>query len=263
MAARPFPDHSKERNLLLEIAHCPVVALCLGPNGRPDHPCQKVVQFQTSENAEDRHVPEPWNGDICNAPILFISSNPALSYDEQYPTGDKARWPEDRMVDFFIHRFGGGVEAWTWEGRRALQIDGSFPSKDGPFWSQIAGRARDILGRPDVRGKDWALTEIVHCKSHGGTGVSAAADFCADRYFERILQFSSARIVVFLGRKNVWPVAQRILAVDLDNPLIGPMNVAGTWRYLAFLEHPGAGSTRLSKLVPIERMIELRRFMGT
>jgi hypothetical protein len=135
--------------------------------------------------------------------------------------------------------------------------------RDGAFWSQVAGKARDILGRQDVRGKDWALTEVVHCKSHRGHGVARAASFCADRYLERIIEESSARIIVCLGRKNVWPVVQKTLGLPSGFTLFGPIELARRPRYVAFLEHPGAGSPHLSKLIPMEKLIEIRQFVSS
>ena len=57
-----------ERNeLLLAITRCPELG-----KARADsrHPCRSVVCAQGSD---DYHVPEPWQGHIETAPILFIS----------------------------------------------------------------------------------------------------------------------------------------------------------------------------------------------
>jgi hypothetical protein len=170
-----------ERELLLAITHCPVVPLCIELKEPSEHPCFAVVRAQSGINLTERQVPEPWNGDLLNAPLLFVSSNPAINLNEDYPDGNSDTWPVERNADFFTHRFGGGAETWTLDGRRPRQTDGSFATGDGQFWGQISGRARDILGRPDVRGVDWALTEVVHCKSVAGAGVAAAADYCANR----------------------------------------------------------------------------------
>lgn len=57
--------------------------------------CATVARSQllaASKNKEmDRklrwQVPEPWNGHLATAPILFIGQNPSADHDEDYPTG--------------------------------------------------------------------------------------------------------------------------------------------------------------------------------
>lgn len=253
---------SEQRLLLLEISNCPIVSFCLNVHNAGEHPCSAVVEAQPGRSILDRQVPEPWNGNLRDAKLLFLSTNPSFGMLEEYPTGNSCEWPDERTVDFFTNRFGCGSELWTLEGRRARQADGSFAKTDGKFWSQVAGKARDVLGREDVRGVDWALTEVVHCKSLGGEGVAAAADFCAERYLLRILHHSAAKLILCLGRKTVWPVVQRILGIDPGQTLVGPIEVAGSMRYVAFLEHPSAGSLRLSKQLSPEKMREIRAFIA-
>jgi hypothetical protein len=111
-----------------------------------------VVRAQGARSEDNFHLPEPWNGALDRAPILFHSSNPAFGPDEDYPTGDRTAWSDARIVDFFEHRFGGGNEEWTHGGPR--QRDRTFAAKkDAAFWNQLGGKARDILGREDRRGK--------------------------------------------------------------------------------------------------------------
>jgi hypothetical protein len=96
---------SATNDLLLEIAHCPNF------NSNEDNPCRTIVQTQPQE---DYQLPESWSGDLEHAPILFLSSNPSIGMMEKYPSSS---WPDDRIIDFFSHRFGGGLEDWTKDGR--------------------------------------------------------------------------------------------------------------------------------------------------
>lgn len=62
---------------------------------KPDlkHPYGEITQFQidesedndTSINDEGFQIGEPFDGDIENAPVLFLSSNPAFNFDEVSP----------------------------------------------------------------------------------------------------------------------------------------------------------------------------------
>jgi hypothetical protein len=76
------------------------------------------------------------------------------------------------------------------------------------------------------------------------------------------MSISTAKLVLCLGRKNVWPVIHRLFELESGEALVGPMDLAGSPRYIAFLEHPGAGSLRLSKLVSPEKLQELRAFIS-
>lgn len=42
------------------------------------------------------------------------------------------------------------------------------------FWAAVRARASELLGRSAIAGFDYAISEIVHCKSDSEVGVSAA-----------------------------------------------------------------------------------------
>jgi hypothetical protein len=90
--------------LLFDIVNCKnFKSLISKPN--PNNGCNKIVDFQKKQGItaiNDFHVPEPWSGDIVNAPILVVSSNPSFNKDELYPTYS---WPPKMIADFFINRF--------------------------------------------------------------------------------------------------------------------------------------------------------------
>ncbi len=57
------------------ITSCPNVEKIL-VNPTIQHPCATIVNSQL--HLPCFQLPEPWCGDILNAPILVISSNPAI-----------------------------------------------------------------------------------------------------------------------------------------------------------------------------------------
>jgi hypothetical protein len=82
--------NDKAKALALEINSCREVIDALNDKS---HPCHEVVKWQADqwkqpilqiENSK-MHRPEAWTGDIVNAPILFLSSNPSFNEDEKYP----------------------------------------------------------------------------------------------------------------------------------------------------------------------------------
>lgn len=187
-----FLEHT--RQLLVDITACPSVYECLG-SGDDSHPCYRVVNAQNVTNLERFHLPEPWNGDIESAQVLFISSNPSVDAEEEYPVGG---WSESDVVDFFTNRFGDGIREWTRD-LRPLLASGVHRNEWTRFWAGIQARAREIC--PDLQlGRDIAITEVVHCKSTNEIGVTEdTVAECASRWLDRILAVSAANVIVVLG----------------------------------------------------------------
>ncbi len=162
--------------LLREIVQCVNVGICR-TNPQQIHPCAAIVGLQMSKSKEDYQVPEPWSGRLEQARILFLSSNPSISETEEYPRGD---WPDSKIEDYFVNRFGGGKKEWIKDGIHGLQRDGSY-GKATRFWVAVRKHASDLLEK-DIRsvrpGVDYALSEVVHCKSREEEGVKEALKEC-------------------------------------------------------------------------------------
>jgi hypothetical protein len=223
----------QERALLLEIARCPNVGLC--KQGEATAVCQKIVGVQPGD-VSGFQVPEPWSGRLGTARILFVSSNPGISSEGQYPTWS---WTDDEIIDFFTNRFGGGRKPWIIDGKRRLNQDGRH-SGVRPYWNAAWRRAQEILGRPPSPGIDYALTEIVHCKSKKEQGVTQALTECAGRYLRRILRLTEAAVIVSVG-KRVREHLTLEFGIDATRGLAGPLTIEGRDRLVVVLGHP-AGS---------------------
>ena len=130
------PDEQEEQNkpddqrkLLLEIAGCEIakerVSLLIREKGEIDlesHDCNAVCKSQYDkiyhelvENGPEQevakalfHVPEPWNGNLKTAEILFVGSNPNINLNEKkFPKFESEEWSEDKkngVVNFFNTR---------------------------------------------------------------------------------------------------------------------------------------------------------------
>lgn len=68
-------------------------------------------------------------------------------------------------------------------------------SVSGPHYS----RTLTIFGRRTIPGIDFALTEVVHCKSVHEIGVADAAPVCEQFLVRDVLCASPAKVVVCLG----------------------------------------------------------------
>lgn len=202
------------QELLLQLTRCPDVPVA---RANRNHPCARIVHTQSSF-PEGFQVPEPWAGHLHLAPLLFVASNPSIDRREPYPewTDD-----EDRTATFFDSRFGGG-RGQVKDGVYFPLLDqdnGSWHSRrQVAFWATCKRNAEWLLGRPVRPGTDYAMTEVVHCKSRSEVGVRHARDHCTRRWFEAVLKQSPARVIVLLGQH-----AEQAFA-----PFTGPMDYWST-----------------------------------
>lgn len=199
--------------LALSIARCDDV--CAAESDK-QHPCHKVVKQQIKiRPKEDRHLPEPWFGNLATAQVLAVSSNPSINDDltdksELYPVDG---WDDGGVAEFFTNRVEerGGYPLVTFNhdvepNFLTRCIDGEYrsgtKSEKSPqkTWAAIHNRMTEILGSDASPRANYALTEVVHCKSKGAKGVSEASKHCADKWMNQIFEASAARVVVLLGK---------------------------------------------------------------
>lgn len=253
-ANRGARNRSDATDLLLQIARCTIVERCL--NGDTSHPCATIVRSQGVSSLDEFQAPEPWSGDLSVAPILFLSSNPSIgqaTYD-QYP---RASWPDNATFEYFDYRFGGSQHATIAQGIFHASQLGQKGVRPVPFWRSVRKCAAEILEKRPGQveaGVDYALTEIVRCKSKHEIGVAEATSTCVERYLDPTLAISSARLVVVLGKhaRNVMS-ARFNLAPTV--PLHERVPIADRERAIVFLRHPsasGGGKSLGAHLTPQE-----------
>lgn len=151
------------------------------------------------------HMPEPWKGNLKTAEILFVSSNPSIDLKENFPKFESEEWSEDKK-DGVVECFGKRLKSyknnyWTGIRKYAGYILGEIDSVRA-FKKNEEDKKRKIASRV-------ALTEIVHCKSRGETGVKKAAKTCFDIHTNEVIgEFlktpsdpGNNKIVVFVGGK--------------------------------------------------------------
>jgi hypothetical protein len=279
--------------LLLEIARCPVIEECITGEG-DEHPCAGVVLHQwpgvgrkerLARWKREHHVPEPWVGHIELAPILFLSSNPSLSslrpptapvdmrprvlerlrdHDvRDHPSlrrafeAPKWEWEDDELCD----RFDAAFEVWTDEGTRPLMNDAGEAGPVAPFWRAVKEQAEAVLDQPAVPGSDYALTEIVHCKSRDEVGVVSATRECLPRYLRRVLALSPAALIIVYGAK-----ARNAVRSEFDYPDAGvlsrPLDIEGVTRCVVFLAHPNSRQSKYPKRLPDAELEAAQLWLG-
>lgn len=217
-----------------EITQCPIAHAIRTGNSAVSSPCREIVTVQTGVEFQ---VPEPWSGQIDTAPILFISSNPSIDEYEDYPD---ASWESSRTADFFDNRFA-PASGWVKDGLYPRQRDGSWRRDWIRFWASARGRASEILERQAEPGIDFALTEVVHCKSRAERGVKDALDACSKRYLERVVFASAAKVLIVYGKHAEEAILHRFGSrMTSYGSGLGDAVIGETSRTLVFLPHPAA-----------------------
>jgi len=195
------------------------------------NPCSEIIKTQKCKEIENYQLPEPWSGDVENAPILFISSNPSISKKEFYPDHT---WDPHKIQEFFYNRFGNDErKSWVYE-LKVLNKNNKRERKYVRYWASIKKRAAELLDKDPIPGQHYCLTEIVHCKSRKQKGVESAVDTCKELYLNNILRISKAKVIVGIGK-----LAKESLQSHFNSD--AKLIEVGK-RIIVFLPHPNARS---------------------
>ena len=161
------------------------------------------------------------------------------------------------MDDYFGYRFGGGRKEWIVNGIKSLLIDGTY-SRPIRFWIEVRQRAIELFERDVVPGIDYALTEIVHCKSRSEIGVKQAQNTCVETYLLKVLELARAEIIVVLGAR-----ARQVIQSQFNLPertsVSEVINIGIRGRTFVFLPHPNArGCRSFAKCLEDDELNKLR-----
>lgn len=238
------------QQLLMEIYNCPIAASIRAGQPGPRQKCEKIVLAQTGMIFQP---PEPWSGQIDKAPILFLSSNPSISEEEMYPNPS---WETERITEFFQNRFD-SPSGWVDSHLCALKRDGA---RTGwvRYWAAARARVSELLGKPKAEikvGVDFALTEVVHCKSRGQEGVFEALDFCSESFLDRVLSMSAAHVIVVYGDHAKRAVHGRYgfgITRQSWPEQLAQFHIGGRSRVLVFLPAPNARKVPKTLIANIE-----------
>lgn len=230
------------RKLALEIGRCSNFVDAI--NGETNA-CSSVVHWQRSmhgdsavvgsQAASTYHCPEPWAGNLVDAPIMFLSSNPSFDPRENFPTLD---WDESRSADFFVNRFtqDRNREYGATDGPSAKDLD-RVVLKDGTLtskvktWYSLRSRASILLDKPvesTLASRDYVMTEVVHCKSQREHGVAEALPTCVGKWLAPKLKISSARLIIVSGSHAGMAVKRAVL--NLSGGTVGLASTWGSWQ---------------------------------
>jgi len=143
-------------------------------------------------------LPEPWNGHLRTAPLLFVGQNPSANHLEDYPDGERLG-SKTKLLRFFEGRFdsqAGGAPIL--EGTQVRLKSGGYAAPN-KFLQSVRGIAEGVLGRRPEPGKDYALTEAVRCKAAKASDIHSALANCATKHLPETLKLSGAKVIFLLG----------------------------------------------------------------
>lgn len=233
LAGAPSGRGDEIARLARDIAQCARIAPASADTSDPCHTVLHVAQ-QLEERARSRgyrQVPEAWVGDLEQARVMILSSNPAISWHEDpakreaFPLGgfdDPSRvhpdWPVERVVEFQTRRLDQRLpRPYVRLGDGSfLSVAGTYAKNKSKYWPKSFAVAREVLGDAFDAERDLVLTEVVHCKSQGEIGVASASVTCAQRYLERIVRLSAARLIVVAGAKARDRIRELVAQMDSD-----------------------------------------------
>jgi uracil-DNA glycosylase len=255
------------QDLLLKIARCDNFS-AYKKDTKINSSCKEILSCQSAKLTVDRQLPVPWVGDIEKAPIIFISSNPALKENECVALDS---WPDKDIIDIHVNAFEPNTNIhWTKDGNkiRKYPLDPE-DYLNVPFWTYIWKTTGEILGidaQKVIPGRSSVLSEIVHCKSNNQFGVNGAKKVCMDKYLEPMLYLSSASIIVLLGAHSTEIISERyglniILATKIHSTEthIAEREIAGRRRLIVALPHNNYhGKKGLTWLKPNEKITLLK-----
>lgn len=199
--------------------------------------CYKIIECQR-EKEESFQLPEPWNGDIINAPILIISSNPSINKEEVYPTKE---WTKEKRIDFYFNRF---QSEWTKDEKYIKLKNGNYRKKSEKFWTEVKGIVEEIMEKENIiLGKDIALMEVVRCKSEREEGVKKAVYDCSRKFLEKTLASNNSKIIICTGKKAK-DMLKKIYKIEENKIYFENIIMGNKKRDLLFVGHPGSNCKR-------------------
>ncbi|MFN2927496.1 uracil-DNA glycosylase family protein [Lachnospiraceae bacterium YH-ros2228] len=189
------------KNLMMSISNCDEVERAKEDS---NHPCYKIVHYQYIENQRKvfQH-PEPWNGNIEKAAVLFVGSNPSIDFDEDYPTDE---WCDNDIYKFHYDRF---------------SVSNDYYQKNKnkvKFWQCMRKIASWLLEKSlidDSLDASICATEIVHCKSKKEIGVRESCYKCTKKWMTKVLSNYKGTYIVVLG-KTAEPRFKRIVSGNAE-----------------------------------------------
>jgi uracil-DNA glycosylase len=224
-----------------------------------------VSENGKSASANERQwlIPEPWNGNLAKARILFIGQNPSVDFEEDFlDVGTSKNMSREEILDFFETRFEKKIK----EGTEVKLKNGTY-GRSNPFLRFVKEIAESLYENSDQQvqpGIDYALSEAVRCKSANAIGVHHAVNNCASRYLKGTLQLSGARVIVCLGAqaRRAFLIATSSELKETDTSIQFGQVFQWHGKKVIFMKHSSAYGHKGKKGMPTGReLAEIRALL--
>jgi uracil-DNA glycosylase len=257
----PSSDHQTEldsQTLFHDISRCAVIQDYFRDQAHFDAPCRTIIRSQLPANDMEHQLPEPWRGDIVGAPILFVSSNPSIGEDRNAIGASSA----DEVLNSYANAFNN--PRMMVAAKYSVTPHGIRSTRPVQYWSEALGRAGELLERV-VPGRDYALTEVVHCKSRKNTGVKEALNTCVGLYLDRVLTLLQSCVIILYGDYAASVVAEKYRVLRGAACYEGPTMIGGRERFIIRLGAPGSNKVRTLRdpqCLPTQVLCEVRALVA-
>jgi uracil-DNA glycosylase len=257
----PSNDNSSEsdsRELFHDISRCAVIEDYFRDQAHFAEPCRTIIRSQRPTNDMEHQLPEPWRGDIVGAPILFVSSNPSIGEDRNALGASSP----DEVWNSYANAFSNPRVMLA--AKYSVTPNGTRSARAVQYWAEALGRAEELLDRV-VPGRDYALTEVVHCKSLKNKGVKEALNTCVGRYLDRVLTLSQSCVVIIYGDYAASVFAERYSVLRGVACYEGPTMICGRERFIIRLDAPGSNKVRTlgnPRCLPTHMLREVRALVA-
>jgi uracil-DNA glycosylase len=111
-------------------------------------------------------------------------------------------------------------------------------------------------------GEDYVISEVVHCKSRNEGHVNEVLDTCVKLYLMRLIECSTARIIVCMG-KHAQNAVCKTYDFNQEDNLYGPVKIGKHDRHFVFLPHPNSrGKRTFKKSLHPKQLNQLREIIA-
>jgi uracil-DNA glycosylase len=223
------------------------------------HPCFELLsqRFEKISDIDDFLISEPFNGDIKNSKIMYLSQNPALFEEIKFPTWKDAKNNFENVFSFFIERFQNNKSKLSY---KVKLRNGN--EKRVPLWNLIKNNTAILLKKKKkeiIDGNYFSIVDVVHCKSNSSSAVSKSLSMCASLYLKKILEISNCKLIVCMGKH-----AQRSLNWIYNIYQSGFYEVEGKKRWIVFASHHNkrGGEKQIEKVINNKKTFkEIQNFL--
>ena len=222
---------------------------------------QQGVYAQNNTNLEEQGFQGgvPWVGDLENASVLFLSSNPAITHNQCTPRyyADEDHWsiyPDqnvivlNRIIEFFTNPLAPGNLMVINNGILTVNIfqNGQIQPRPGgvQFWNYLVDNILAELFPQDANNlpvlvANTVFTEIVPFQSLNLVGVNGALQYCWDDFSSHILNHSAANLWIIVGA-DARKMLSAMTKINFATGQISNFVYGGRPRTLWFIPHTNA-----------------------